>query len=130
MGRRPNELTQSESGPSIWRRTRVIRPLSCGARPAWSGTPPVSSAAGHAPNPIRSRAGTRPTCSRSRCAIHPGHEGSHCFLTHEFIDALKNDRHPTVDVYEALNYTVPGIIAHESSLRGGERLEIPQFTRP
>ena len=59
-----------------------------------------------------------------------GHEGSHCFLTHEFIDALKNDRHPTVDVYEALNYTVPGIIAHESSLRGGERLEIPQFTRP
>ena len=38
-----------------------------------------------------------------------------------------NDRRPTVDIYEALAYTVPGIIAHESALRGGERLEIPQF---
>ncbi|MFP6597659.1 MAG: Gfo/Idh/MocA family oxidoreductase [Candidatus Hydrogenedentota bacterium] len=56
-----------------------------------------------------------------------GHQGSHTFLTHEFIDALMNDRRPTVDIYEALAYTVPGIIAHESALRGGERLKIPQF---
>jgi len=59
-----------------------------------------------------------------------GHHGSHTFLTHEVIDALTHDRRPTVDVYEALAYTVPGIIAHESALRGGELLKIPQFTRP
>lgn len=58
-----------------------------------------------------------------------GHQGSHPFLTHEFIDALMHDRRPTVDIYEALAYTVPGIIAHESALRGGERLTIPQFDR-
>jgi hypothetical protein len=58
-----------------------------------------------------------------------GHEGSHTFLTHEFIDALVNERNPTVDIYEALAYTVPGIIAHESALRGGELLKIPQYTR-
>ena len=56
-----------------------------------------------------------------------GHHGSHTFLTHEFIDALINERKPVVDVYEALAYTVPGIIAHESALRGGELLKIPQF---
>lgn len=56
-----------------------------------------------------------------------GHEGSHCFLTHEFIDALVHERKPTVDIYEALAYTVPGIIAHESALRGGELMQIPQF---
>ena len=56
-----------------------------------------------------------------------GHEGSHAFLTHEFIDALVHNRKPAVDVYEALAYTVPGIIAHESALKGGERLTIPQF---
>ncbi len=56
-----------------------------------------------------------------------GHHGSHTFLTHEFIDALINERKPTVDVHEALAYTVPGIIAHESALRGGELLTIPQF---
>ncbi|MFH1742343.1 MAG: Gfo/Idh/MocA family oxidoreductase [bacterium] len=59
-----------------------------------------------------------------------GHEGSHTFLTNEFIDALTHGRRPTVDVYEALSYTVPGIIAHQSALRGGELIKIPQFDRP
>ncbi|MEW6238489.1 MAG: Gfo/Idh/MocA family oxidoreductase [Candidatus Omnitrophota bacterium] len=59
-----------------------------------------------------------------------GHEGSHAFLTHEFIDALTHGRRPTVDVYEALAYTVPGIIAHQSALKKGEQMKIPQFPRP
>ncbi|MCL4692684.1 MAG: Gfo/Idh/MocA family oxidoreductase [Candidatus Hydrogenedentes bacterium] len=59
-----------------------------------------------------------------------GHEGSHTFLTHEFIDALVNERRPSVDVYEALAYTVPGIIAHQSALRDGETMKIPQYDRP
>jgi predicted dehydrogenase len=56
-----------------------------------------------------------------------GHGGSHTFLTHEFIDALTHNRRPTVNVVEALAYTVPGIVAHESALRGGELLKIPQL---
>ncbi|MFC2087231.1 Gfo/Idh/MocA family protein [Bacteroidota bacterium] len=56
-----------------------------------------------------------------------GHRGSHTFLTHEFIDALVNERKPAIDIYEALAYTVPGIVAHESALHGGELLKIPQF---
>ncbi len=59
-----------------------------------------------------------------------GHHGSHTFLTHEFVDALSHGRRPTVDIYEALAYTVPGIIAHESALKKGERLKIPQFELP
>ena len=56
-----------------------------------------------------------------------GHHGSHTFLTHEFIDALINERQPTVNIHEALAYTVPGIVAHESALKGGVQLKIPQF---
>ncbi len=56
-----------------------------------------------------------------------GHDGSHTFLTHEFIQSIVENRRPAVDVYEAVAYTAPGIVAHESSLRGGERLKIPQF---
>jgi predicted dehydrogenase len=56
-----------------------------------------------------------------------GHEGSHTFLTHEFIDALVNNRRPTVNVYEAVAYTAPGIIAHQSALKGGAQLDVPQF---
>ena len=56
-----------------------------------------------------------------------GHHGSHAFITHEFVDACINGRKPTVDIHEALAYTVPGIVAHESALKGGDSLTIPQF---
>jgi predicted dehydrogenase len=57
-----------------------------------------------------------------------GHQGSHTFLTHEFIDALRHDRRPAVDIHEALAYTVPGIVAHDSALKGGQLMKIPQLT--
>jgi hypothetical protein len=56
-----------------------------------------------------------------------GHGGSHTFITHEFVDSIINNRPPAVDIYEALAYTAPGIIAHESALKGGEHLQIPNF---
>lgn len=56
-----------------------------------------------------------------------GHDGSHTFITHEFIDALVNDRQPEVDIHEALAYTAPGVVGHESALKGGEYMKIPDF---
>jgi len=56
-----------------------------------------------------------------------GHDGSHCFITHEFIDALMHNRQPKVNVYEALAYTAPGIVGHQSALKDGEYLDIPDF---
>lgn len=58
-----------------------------------------------------------------------GHGRSHPFITNEFIMALVEDREPRVNLYEALAYTVPGIVAHESCLRDGEQLSIPSFDR-
>ncbi len=55
------------------------------------------------------------------------HGGSHTFLTHEFIQSIVEDREPAIDVYEAVAYTAPGIVAHESALRGGELMKIPSF---
>lgn len=54
-----------------------------------------------------------------------GHDGSHTFLTHEFIDALTAGRLPAMDIDTALNMTLPGIIAHQSALQGGKTLTIP-----
>ncbi len=59
--------------------------------------------------------------------VKTGHGNSHTFLSHEFVRAILEDRNPAVDVYEALAYTVPGIIAHESALRSGELLKIPDY---
>lgn len=58
-----------------------------------------------------------------------GHEGSHTFIANEFIDALVTDRRPLIDIREALAYTVPGIIAHQSALQGGKPMKIPSFDR-
>lgn len=57
-----------------------------------------------------------------------GHGGSHGHLMHDFVMAVLLDRKPIVDVVDALNMTVPGIIAHQSALRDGERLRIPQYS--
>jgi len=58
-----------------------------------------------------------------------GHEGSHTFIAHEFIDSLVTGRTPAVDIHEALAYTVPGLIAHQSALQGGKPMKIPSFDR-
>lgn len=56
-----------------------------------------------------------------------GHGASHPFITHEFISALIEDREPVTNLYEALAFCVPGIVAHESSFKDGEQLTIPSF---
>lgn len=55
------------------------------------------------------------------------HGGSHGYLMNEFVTSILEDRKPLVDVAMALNMVVPGIIAHESALKDGELLKIPQF---
>lgn len=56
-----------------------------------------------------------------------GHGGSHGYLMNEFVTAVLQNRRPLVDVALALNMTVAGIVAHQSALKGGEWLKIPQY---
>ena len=56
-----------------------------------------------------------------------GHGGSHGYLMNEFVTAILQNRNPLVDIAMALNLTVPGIVAHESALKNGELLKIPQY---
>ncbi|RYG28992.1 MAG: hypothetical protein EOO01_38895 [Chitinophagaceae bacterium] len=58
-----------------------------------------------------------------------GHGGSHGQLTHEFILSILEDREPLIDIFTSLNMTVPGIVAHASALKGGERMKIPQYKK-
>jgi len=34
---------------------------------------------------------------------------------------------PPHDVIRAMDYTVPGIVAHEAAMKGGVWLDVPQF---
>lgn len=55
------------------------------------------------------------------------HGGSHGHLTNEFVKAVIEDRAPLIDMPLALNLTVSGIVAHQSALKNGEWMKIPQF---
>ncbi len=56
-----------------------------------------------------------------------GHGGSHGQLMNEFVTAILEDRKPLVDIAQALNMTVAGIVAHQSALKDGELMKIPQY---
>ena len=56
-----------------------------------------------------------------------GHGGSHGHLMNEFVTSILQDRKPLVDIAMALNLTVAGIVAHQSALKSGELMKIPQY---
>lgn len=56
-----------------------------------------------------------------------GHGGSHGQLTNHFIESILLDQEPIINISEALNMTLAGVIAHQSALKGGEWLKVPQF---
>ncbi len=74
----------------------------------------------------------KPATDTRRPALPPGvapggHGGSHGHLMNEFVTAILLDRKPLVDIVLALNLTVSGVVAHQSALKGGELLKIPQY---
>lgn len=58
-----------------------------------------------------------------------GHGGSHPHLVQEFVTALKEDRDPFPNAVQSANWTSVGILAHESALKGGELIKLPDFNK-
>ena len=56
-----------------------------------------------------------------------GHHGSHPHLVHEFVRSIVEQRAPWIDAVTAANWTAAGICAHESALRAGAEVVIPDF---
>lgn len=59
-----------------------------------------------------------------------GHGGSHAYLVDEFVRSCHQGRTPAISVWDAVRYLAPGIVAHMSSLRGGEWLDVPDWGDP
>lgn len=57
-----------------------------------------------------------------------GHGGSHPHLAHEFLRALVENRHAFPNAVQSANWTCTGILAHESALKGGKVIKLPDFT--
>lgn len=59
--------------------------------------------------------------------VYGRHGGSHPYLVHEFVDAIAHGRQPAINAWEAVRYTVMGVMAHKSALRDGETLDVPDW---
>lgn len=124
------------SGDNMFRCNVMWNAWNHGERAQWFGTKLAffMDGWGGQPHVIQCEDGRRITDRPNYMHLLPeamrydsGHGGSHPFITHEFIRAIVEDREPAIDVYEAVAMTAPGIVAHESSFLGGERLAIPSF---
>ncbi|MBN9177510.1 MAG: Gfo/Idh/MocA family oxidoreductase [Microbacterium sp.] len=69
----------------------------------------------------------QPPGGRPAREVHAWHGGSHPHLVHEFVSSVVEGREPSVGARRAASITAPGIVAHESSLRGGLKLEVPRY---
>jgi predicted dehydrogenase len=56
-----------------------------------------------------------------------GHGGSHPHLVNEFVSAALEGRKAHVSAQVGANWTIAGLLAHESAMQGGAVIEIPQL---
>jgi len=54
-----------------------------------------------------------------------GHGTSEYYMIRDFFDAVENRTRPPIDVIKAMDFTIPGIVAHESAMKGGEWMDVP-----
>ncbi len=56
-----------------------------------------------------------------------GHGTSEYYMVRDFIDAIEQNKQPPIDVARAIDFTAPGICAHESAMQGGAWIDVPLF---
>jgi predicted dehydrogenase len=79
------------------------------------------------PEPIRPFTGTIQDAEHLSFIQGGGHGGSHPHLVHNWLMAILGERLALPDAATSANWTMVGICAHQSALKGGERVQIPRF---
>jgi predicted dehydrogenase len=57
-----------------------------------------------------------------------GHGGSHPHLAHRLLQAALGREEPYPNAVQAANITCAGILSHDSAMRGGQQIELPEWT--
>jgi len=57
-----------------------------------------------------------------------GHGGSHPHLAHQFVELLRGEGEGYPDAVQSANITLCGILSHESALKGGEIVPLPEWS--
>lgn len=57
----------------------------------------------------------------------PDGENPVAVMVREFVESVRNDTAPPIDVHRSLDFVLPGVTAHESAQRGGEKMAVPDL---
>jgi predicted dehydrogenase len=87
----------------------------------------VPDFAGRLPEPIRKFTGAIHDATHLSFLQGAGHGGSHPHLAHHFLMAVQGRQPAFPDAPTSANWTCVGICAHDSALKGGERVMLPGF---
>ncbi|MBA4066168.1 MAG: oxidoreductase [Isosphaera sp.] len=87
----------------------------------------VPDFAGRLPEPVRKFTGAIHDATHLSFLQGAGHGGSHPHLAHNFLAAVLGRQPAFPDAPTSANWTLVGICAHESAMKGGERVEIPVY---
>lgn len=87
----------------------------------------VPDFAGRLPESIRKFTGAIHDATHLSFLQGAGHGGSHPHLVHHFLQAVLGKQPAFPDAPTSANWTMVGICAHESAMKGGTRVEIPQL---
>jgi predicted dehydrogenase len=85
----------------------------------------VPDYAGRLPDPIRKFTGAIHDATHLSFLQGAGHGGSHPHLAHNFLMACLGKQPAFPDAPTSANWTMVGICAHQSAMKGGERVPIP-----
>ena len=87
----------------------------------------VPDYAGRLPDPIRKFTGAIHDATHLSFVQGGGHGGSHPHLVHNFLQACLGKQAALPDAPTSANWTMVGICAHQSAMKGGDRVTIPTF---
>lgn len=88
---------------------------------------PVPDFAGRLPEGIRKFTGAIHDATHLSFLQGAGHGGSHPHLAHNFLMAVLGQQPAFPDAPTSANWTLVGICAHESAMKGGDRVQIPMW---
>ena len=59
-----------------------------------------------------------------------GHNGTHQYLIDDFCRAYASGKLSPTNIWAVARYNIPGLLAHQSALRGGEPIDVPDLGDP
>ena len=62
--------------------------------------------------------------------VRNGHNGTHKYMIDDFCRAYETGKLSPTNIWTAARFNIPGLVAHESALRGGVAMDVPDLGNP